>query len=65
MKQVTNIHPVRSVYVIHVINNDLSMKDIYCHSQDMLNKRVTELCDDKSVHDFTIWQKIDFDLEEK
>ena len=65
MKQVTNINRVPSTFVIHVINNDLTTREVYCHSKDMLDKRVTELCADKTVHDFTIWQKIDFDLEEK
>ena len=63
MRKVTDIHTI-NVFLIHVIGNDLTMRDVYCHSKSELDEKVSELCTDTNVHDFTIWQKIDFDLEE-
>lgn len=59
-----NIRRVPEVFVIHALCKNFSTREIYCHSQSMLDKRVSELCKDKNIHDFTIWQKVDFDLEE-
>lgn len=62
--KVVNIHTTSNVFLIHALYNDFTMRDIYCHSRSELDKKITELCADKNIHDFTIWQKTDFDLEE-
>lgn len=62
--KVINIKRVPEVFVIHALYKDFTAKEIYCHTQSMLDKRVSELCEDKNIHDFTIWQRVDFDLEE-
>jgi len=64
MKKVTNINTSGSHYLVHVCLNNLEIKEVHCYSKEQLDKKVTELCEDKTVHDFAVYLKVDFDIEE-
>ena len=64
-RKVTNINTNGSHYLIHVFFKNFEMQEIHCTTKKELDKKVNEICNDKNVHDFVIYLKIDFDLEEE
>lgn len=63
--KVTNIDTSDNHYLIRVFNYNMETLEIHCYSKKGLDKKVTELCNDKNVHDIAIYVKVDFDLEEE
>ena len=59
---VNNIKPTNN-YLIVAFSNDFQCKQYHAYSSVELNKKVTELVEDPTIHDFVIYSKVDFDLE--
>lgn len=51
-------------YLIHVVYNDLTSRDIHAHSKKALENDLFLLHHDSNVHDYYVYQGIDFDTEE-
>ena len=53
-------------YLIVVINKDMTTDYIYAHGQDMLDRRLKELCSDENdskVYDFKVFERMNIDIE--
>ena len=51
-------------YLIHVVYNDFTTRDIHAHSKKALENDINLLHHDIHVHDYYIYQGLDFDTEE-
>ena len=63
-RKVTNIDTTGSHYLIHAYFYNFEMKEIHCYTKEELDRKVTELCNDKNAHDIVIYLKVNFDIVE-
>ena len=63
MTTITNISHNGQHYLIHVFYYDFSSKDVHAYSYNMLCEKIDKIRRDPKVHDFVIYQQIEFDLE--
>ena len=50
-------------YLIKVIYADMQTGERYAHSEERLNEILNQLCEDKSVYDFKVFERMQLDCE--
>ena len=63
MKEIYNVSPINH-YLVHIFHYGFKYKEKHIYSTKDLNKLITELSNDKTVMDYVIYQKIDFETRE-